>query len=107
MKIGRKKLQVLVLHILHRHRANALLVLEVVQRLAVVVVLDLHLSEQHHVDSPEFLLRAHVGQLNAHTLLHALLPSIGEVPQHLDDVVIIIRDELLAQRANRAGIYPS
>lgn len=48
-----------------------------------------------------------MGQLNAHTLLHTLLPSLGEVPQHLDDVVIIIRDELLAQRSNRAGIYPS
>lgn len=103
----RNPLKLVVIELIHRHRPNVLLRLEIVHGSAIIVVLNLPLTSRPNQNPLELLLGAHMRHLHADALLHALPVAISHALQHRHDRIIVVRNELLAQRSDGAGVYQS
>lgn len=90
---------------IHRHRANILLILEIIHRTTVVIILDLSITPHPHPNPVIFFLRAHMRHLDTQSLLHVLWASFYESLQYFDDLLVMVGHEFLAEKTNLAGIY--
>ena len=98
--IASKPLKLLV----HFHRLDILLLLEIRHRVAIAVILNLRSQSSQLPDSLVFLLRTDMRDVHAETLLHVFLRSVCEFLQHADNLIVIIRHQLFTQCTDLAGV---
>lgn len=88
----------------HLHRLYILLLLEILYRVTIAVILNLHSQSSPLPYSLILLLRTCMRDVHTETLLHVFLRSVCEFLQHADNLIVIIRHQLLAQCTDLAGV---